>query len=265
MHGSREGWMETPSAHVATESPTSRLRRAWLKIAEARRRSGIRNAALTMVGVVRAGLPVVRREIDEVLLDVRLRSRTRGIVHNEATLRRVSSVGDSQPYEAVHLDWWRQLMSVVPLTPARTTFLDLGAGRGRAVILAARAGFGRVIGLEIDPYLAALAERNLHRSMRHRRQARWKVTDYSIVLGDAAIYPLPSGNLLICLYNPFGPETLRRVLGRLTTRTSDRNTKAMVAYFNPAHADVFEQFPSLRTHAQGDNWMLYELSAPSAQ
>jgi len=41
-------------------------------------------------------------------------------------------------------------MATVPLEPAESTFVDLGSGRGRALFFAARTGFHRVIGVELD-------------------------------------------------------------------------------------------------------------------
>jgi SAM-dependent methyltransferase len=253
--------MAADSPDITTEGPLGRLHRAWLTIAEERRRSGLLGVAQATNGIVRASWPALREVAEEVLLDVRLRIRTRGIVHNEATLQRVSSVDDSHPYEPVHLDWWRQLVAASPLTPTHTTFVDLGAGRGRALILAAEAGFRRVIGVEIDPHLVASAEANLDRWVRRRRRAGGRPEDLRVALGDAADYPLPGGDVLLCLYNPFGPETLSRVLTRVCARPSPWQNRTAIAYFNPIHDDVFRHFPDLRVCAQGDHWKLYSLDA----
>jgi SAM-dependent methyltransferase len=250
--------METVDRGVTAEDRIGRLRRARLTITEARTHSGVRGALRATGGLARAVVPAIREELGEIVLDVLSGTRTRGIVNNEATLRRAAAIGDAQPYEGVHLSWWRQFMAESRVTPAETIFLDLGAGRGRALMLAMQAGFRRVIGVELDPQMAASAEKNLHNSVRRRRWARRSPDDFSIIVGDAVNYPLPDGNFLLFLYNPFGAETLHRVLDRLCARPSSGESRTMIAYFNPVNAEVFEQFPSLAISVRGENWILYD-------
>ena len=43
----------------------------------------------------------------------------------------------------------------------RTAFLDVGAGKGRAMLLAAELPFRRIVGVELHPALAAIARTNI--------------------------------------------------------------------------------------------------------
>ena len=51
----------------------------------------------------------------------------------------------------------------IPLEPAETTFVDIGAGKGRVLTEALHHGFRRVVGLEASSRLAALAKENLQK------------------------------------------------------------------------------------------------------
>jgi predicted RNA methylase len=42
-----------------------------------------------------------------------------------------------------------------------TTFVDIGSGKGRALIIAAEYAFKRIIGVEYSPSLATICRRNL--------------------------------------------------------------------------------------------------------
>ncbi|HEX3467874.1 MAG TPA: class I SAM-dependent methyltransferase, partial [Candidatus Elarobacter sp.] len=94
---------------------------------------------------------------------------------------------------------------------ATCTFVDLGAGMGRVVLLAARRPFRAVIGVEISPALVEIARENLASARDPRRVAR----DVKIVRADAAAYAPPRGDLVVYLYNPFRGPVLDAVLARL--------------------------------------------------
>jgi SAM-dependent methyltransferase len=89
------------------------------------------------------------------------------------------------------------------------TFIDLGAGMGRAVLLAAEMPFRQVIGVELNPTLARIARRNL----RLWRDAGRVRTRTSICSLDAAEFPFPPRPCLVFLFNPFAARVLGRVLG----------------------------------------------------
>ncbi len=89
--------------------------------------------------------------------------------------------------------------------PRDAMFADLGCGKGRALIVAARQGFRQVIGVEFVPELAMIAHRNL--LITH--------TDATVYHSDAGSFRLPDGPLCVYFYNPFGPEVMRLVADRL--------------------------------------------------
>ncbi len=89
------------------------------------------------------------------------------------------------------------------------TFVDLGCGKGRVLILAARRRFRRVVGVEIVPSLASTARWNVQRPDALRRSH-----DIAVVEGDAGALPLPLGPLVLFLYNPFEASIVASVARR---------------------------------------------------
>jgi SAM-dependent methyltransferase len=101
---------------------------------------------------------------------------------------------------------WQKTGPVAPLH--ETTFVDLGAGMGRAVLLASELGFAAAVGVELHPTLARVARENV----RIWRAAGRERGPMRIVEGDAVEFGLPQGPVLAFLFNPFGATVLRRLL-----------------------------------------------------
>jgi SAM-dependent methyltransferase len=138
-------------------------------------------------------------------------------------------------YEATPVRKFDRALDVVGPRADGFTFVDLGSGKGRVLMLAAqRRRFGRVIGVELSRALHESALANIARfSSRHR-----DVAPIESVCADASSHELPSGNLLVFLYNPFDAKLLARVRDRLAA-PGDR--QVCVVYVNPLHHALFEQ------------------------
>lgn len=63
-------------------------------------------------------------------------------------------------YKPTRVRYFRKLMEAVSL-PKSATFVDVGCGKGRILMLAAKQGFKKTIGLELSPQLCKVAEANL--------------------------------------------------------------------------------------------------------
>jgi SAM-dependent methyltransferase len=141
-------------------------------------------------------------------------------------------------YEPTPVGQAEALLDASPLAPERATFVDLGAGMGRVVMLAARRPFRAVIGVEISPALVEIARENLTTLRDPRRVVR----DVKIVRADAAEYAFPRGDLVVFMYNPFHGPVLDAVLASLRT-PADRDVVLM--YHTPvdrAAVDATEAF-----------------------
>lgn len=108
------------------------------------------------------------------------------------------------------------------------TFLDIGAGMGRAVLLAARMPFRAVAGVELNPALAKIARRNLVLW----RQAGLSRAPMTMVCGDAVEFPLPAGPCLAFLFNPFGAPVMRRLLAGWRKSLAGRAGELDLLYVN---------------------------------
>jgi SAM-dependent methyltransferase len=136
-------------------------------------------------------------------------------------------------YEPTPVAELAPLLAHVPFPLRGATFVDVGAGMGRALMLAARYDFRQVIGIEISPALHAIACDNFAGPRPPAERCR----DVRLVRADAASYRFPSGPLVAYLYNPFDAALLAKVLDRLATGPP---RDLAVLYHTPVHRDVIE-------------------------
>lgn len=200
----------------------------------------------------------------EVAFDRTWGVRTRGLVDNGAHVSALSIGGDAYEYEPANLLLWWRMERAIPAARSETTFVDLGAGLGRPAILAATLGYRRVVAVELDADLVRRAEDNIARWRSRRRPSRRPEPTVDVVHGDAAAYELPPGPLAICVYNSFGPVTLRAVLARVCGARRPPDEPVFLAYLNPVHSDVVEEFPQLTLQSRAKRWAVYRLTGDPA-
>ena len=119
-------------------------------------------------------------------------------------------------------------ISVLPDDPRTLTFIDLGCGKGRALLVAANLGFMQVIGVEFAHELAETAKRNLD---------ILGITNAVVEHADAAEYDFPSGGIVVYLNNPFHKEVMQKVIVNLKRSLPK---KVYVIYGNPTCASLFD-------------------------
>ena len=91
-----------------------------------------------------------------------------------------------------------------------TVFLDVGAGKGRAMLLASQYPFLRVAGVELNADLAAIAASNFDKWANDPRSEA--LAPLNLHCADATQHPLPPEPTLAYLFHPFEAKLLRRFL-----------------------------------------------------
>ncbi len=135
---------------------------------------------------------------------------------------------------------WRRCRPAAPID--EFTFVDLGAGMGRAVLLAAKFPFRAVVGVELHPTLARIARKNL----ALWRSAGRACAPMHIVCADAADFPLPAGPCVAFLFNPFGAPVLRRMLKSWSRCLAGREGQVDILYVNNEQERVLERQAGFR-------------------
>ncbi len=128
------------------------------------------------------------------------------------------------------------LLDASPLAPETATFVDVGAGLGRIVMLAARRPYRAVIGVEISPALAQIARENL--AAWKRKDTQPAAREVRIVRADAASYAFPQGDLAVYLFNPFAAPLMEAMLANLLDAPERR--EIVLLYHTPVERAAIE-------------------------
>ena len=134
-------------------------------------------------------------------------------------------------------------------------FLDLGSGKGRALLLASEWPFKEIIGVEFSPELDREARENI-RAFHSPRQRCFSIRS---VCADVLAYELPWENLAVYLYNPFDQVMLERVLARLEGFCDESGREVLVIYVNPVHGVACDRRPRLQRLSDSDRYALYRV------
>jgi hypothetical protein len=116
------------------------------------------------------------------------------------------------------------------------SFVDLGCGKGRAVMMASEFRFRAVVGVELHAALAGIAETNV---------AVWTaagraVCPVRIVCRDATEFVFPEGPCLLYLFNPFAAPVMKRLIERIEEDFRARPRLLDLIYFNPEAGQLLE-------------------------
>ena len=122
------------------------------------------------------------------------------------------------------------------------TFVDIGCGKGRMMMIASELQFREVIGVELNSNLAAIASAN---------SLKWASGGFArcpllVQNLDATEIVLPDSPCVIFLYNPFGAPVLDRLLVRLEQHFAGESGRLDVLYLSPDSEGVFQQHPGFQ-------------------
>src|SRR5208283_516537 len=121
-------------------------------------------------------------------------------------------------------------------------FIDLGSGKGRALLMASDFPFRRILGVELLPALNRIAQENLS---RYRSETQ-KCFALESRCSDATRFELPPEPTILYLFNPFPESGLTSVIGNLERSLRAHPRAVYVIYHNPLLARVLGGSSALR-------------------
>jgi len=148
-------------------------------------------------------------------------------------------------YEATPYLVLKSLQWSIPGNLSEWSFVDIGSGRGRVVIMAASLPYKRVIGVEFSEELHSDALGNLARLPKHKCLAN----DVIFVRADATEFDPPQGNCIFFLFNPFGASVMRKFLQNVIESYRKTPRDIVFVYYNPKQVHVFSEFQGIKSRA----------------
>lgn len=133
------------------------------------------------------------------------------------------------------------------------TFIDLGSGKGRVVLMASDYPFRKIVGVEFMPQLHRAAQRNISGYSSDRQQCQ-KIETLCM---DARDFEFPDGPLVVYLFNPFSEATFALIVENLRRSVEESPRPIYVAYRFTEHEKVLAEVGWLEKTSGTEQWVIY--------
>lgn len=198
----------------------------------------------------RPGGPIILRSYSEFFkectpvhpFDERLGVDTSGLIlpHDLSGCGRNDVFGSG--YIGVPPSLFHQALERLEIDHSRFTFVDLGSGKGRALLLASQHPFHEIVGVELSDELHAIASANLLR----RRTDVQGCQNVRSIRGDATEFQFPPGPMVVYMWRPFDEPVLKQVLANLQQSLRQEPREVYVLYLGVEVEPCFENIAELR-------------------
>lgn len=133
------------------------------------------------------------------------------------------------PYQPTEPGIFAKMLQELRITFSSFTFVDIGSGKGRTLLMAAELGFNRVIGVELLPELHKIAQRNIGTSGKRNIES---------VCVDAREFQFSSDPLVLYLFNPLPAAALSQLVENLRASLEQHPRDVRIVYHNPISESV---------------------------
>jgi len=154
--------------------------------------------------------------------------RTSGQVSLEDLARDGLPVEDSHAYLPTPMNVIPDVLSRLAIDCGTFTFVDLGSGKGAALLAAAEMNFRRIIGVEFSRSLQAISVANV-RTYRRERHLHGEIDILNIDVRD---FEFPDDRLVVYAFNPFEADLLCQVIEKLAMSYRNKPRKMFLVYLN---------------------------------
>lgn len=135
---------------------------------------------------------------------------------------------DAPGYDPISYACMDAVISDLKIEPNKEVFVDIGSGRGRAVIMAAMQPFRRVVGIELHDGLYRDSLIQLEKA-----KPFFRCSDVAIEKADATTFEYPDDMSVVFLWNPFTGEILDQVMERVRISHERRPRPMALVYSQP--------------------------------
>ena len=168
--------------------------------------------------------------LQQRIFDLLLGVSTRGII---------ASTGDGMFYAGGYncpyqdCQWLSVRRALKDLDPGTSdVFVDLGSGKGKALLIAGQLPYRRVVGVEMNKELSCCAEQNINRA-----RSRLRAGEVECLTANVLEWSIPDDSSVIFMFNPFVGQTFSTVVSRII-ESYDRNPRSLhIIYEHPWEHD----------------------------
>jgi hypothetical protein len=155
-------------------------------------------------------------------------------------------------YAPAHVNDVLRGLDALKIDHSSFTFVDLGSGKARTLMVASRFPYKKLIGVEFSERLHQIAQENVRKF-----KAAGEPGEFDLLCQDATTFEPPNTDLVYYMFNPFGAPVLEAVMRRLSDSLSARPRKAALLYIYPLQAQVIEGTGIFRLTHRDERFNLY--------
>jgi SAM-dependent methyltransferase len=139
-----------------------------------------------------------------------------------------------------------RVLAELPDDCRRSTFVDLGSGKGRVLLLASRASFARVMGIEWSAELCRIARENIEASRASGRLEG----EVEVLCQNAAEFDPPAGDLVVYFFRPFDEHLLGPLLERLSKSLASSGRRVFFLDVHPSAEALMARHPVFKVYSE---------------
>jgi SAM-dependent methyltransferase len=162
------------------------------------------------------------------------------------------------PYQPTEAMLFREMLDSLKIDFHKFTFIDLGSGKGRTLLMASDYPFHSILGVELIPSLHAIAQNNI---AAYKKDSQVCFALKSIC-ADARDFKFPAEPTVLYLFNPLPASGLSVVLENLKQSLQKSPRCLYVLYHNPEHEHLFEKCSYLKKTGGTHQYALYVAIPP---
>ena len=162
------------------------------------------------------------------------------------------------PYQPTDFALFHEMLGSLKMDFREFTFIDLGSGKGRTLLMASDYPFEHIIGVELFPALHAVAESNIAAYKKDSQIC----FDLRSVCIDAREFEFPVEPILLYLFNPLPASGLNIVLENLKQSLQKFPRIIYILYHNPEHEHQLARSPWLKKARGTHQYSLYVANPP---
>jgi SAM-dependent methyltransferase len=160
----------------------------------------------------------------------------------------------SSPYQPIEPALFREIMDSLGINFPRFTFIDIGSGKGRALLLASEYSFRRVLGIELLPELNQIAQENIRKFW----PTAAKRAPIEVICSDATEFIFPPEPSVVLVNNPLPESGLRKMIGNLEQSLREVPRRLFLVYANPIWEEILSNSSQFQKTAGTHQYSLFE-------
>jgi SAM-dependent methyltransferase len=133
------------------------------------------------------------------------------------------------PYQPTDPALFKEIMGHLEIDFREFTFIDIGSGKGRVLLMASDYPFRRIVGVELLPGLHRAAQENISAY----KSASQQCFEIDALRADAREFRFPAEPLVLYLFNPLPESGLVKLMSNLEHSLKENPRAAYLLYHNP--------------------------------